>query len=276
VSFRDPSPGPIQEQIQDPVEDRIQVDTPEQIALEFPLAGIGSRFMAIALDTLIQFLLYLAGIFAMVGLSKLAPDLPVSLKWLPDSWLPALLILFLFCVYWGYFAIFEIFWHGKTPGKHMAGIRVIKDTGRALNVYETIGRNLMRAIDWLPLLYVVGIVTVMISRRNQRLGDFLVGSVVVHDKRNEELPPVWSPTTEKVAFDPQLGKLSPEELVLIETYLQRRLTLNFAARDAAAFQIASRITAKTGVQRPPDVSLDDFLENVAKQIRDGASFRSPS
>ena len=272
MSFRDQT----QDQVQDPVEDRIQVDTPEQIALEFPLAGIGSRFMAIALDTLIQLLLYFAGIFAMIGVAKLAPNLPLSLNWLPVSWLPALVILFLFCVYWGYFAVFEIFWNGKTPGKHMAGIRVLKDNGRALNVYEIIGRNLMRAIDWLPFLYVVGIVTVMISRRNQRLGDFLVGSIVVHDKRSEELLPVWSPSAEKVASDPQLGKLSPEELVLIETYLQRRLTLDFAVRDATALQIANRITAKTGVQRAPDRSLDDFLENVAKQMRAGASFRSPS
>jgi uncharacterized RDD family membrane protein YckC len=272
ASFRDQT----QDQMQDQVEDRIEVDTPEQIALEFPLAGIGSRFMAIALDTLIQLLLYLAGIFAMIGVAKFAPKLPVSLNWLPVSWLPALLMLFLFCVYWGYFAVFEVFWNGKTPGKHMAGIRVIKDTGRALNVYEIIGRNLMRAIDWLPFLYVVGIVTVMISRKNQRLGDFLVGSIVVHDKRSEELPPVWSPTAERVASDPQFGKLSPEELVLIETYLQRRLTLDFAVRDATAVQIANRITAKTGVQRAPDLSLDDFLEEVAKQMRDGASFRGTS
>jgi uncharacterized RDD family membrane protein YckC len=272
VSFRDQT----QDQIQNPAGDRIQVDTPEQIAVEFPLAGIGSRFMAIALDTLIQFLLYLAGIFAMIGVGKVAPNLPLSLNWLPVSWLPALLILFLFCIYWGYFAVFEIFWNGKTPGKHMAGIRVIHETGRALNVYEIIGRNLLRAVDWLPFLYVVGIVSVMVSRRNQRLGDFLVGSIVVHDKRSEELLPVWSPTAEKVTSDPKLGKVSPEELVLIETYLQRRLTLDFAVRDATAHQIANRITAKTGVQRAPEVSLDDFLESVAKQMRDGASFRSPS
>ena len=92
-----------------------------------------------------------------------------------------ILILFLFCVYWGYFAFFEVIWKGQTPGKKLAGIRVIKDSGRALNVYEVIGRNLLRAVDWLPVMYITGIVSMMISRRNQRLGDHLAGSIVVHD-----------------------------------------------------------------------------------------------
>ena len=89
-------------------DDRIRIDTPEQISLEFPLAGIGSRFMAMAVDTILQILFYTAGIFAMVGLSKYGPNLPGWLEFLPGSWLPALLVIFMFCVYWGYFAFFEI------------------------------------------------------------------------------------------------------------------------------------------------------------------------
>ena len=254
-------------------EDRIRVDTPEQISLEFPLAGIGSRFLALALDTVLQILLYLAGIFAMLGLAKYAPSMPVWLAWLPESWAPALAILFVFCIYWGYFAFFEIIWKGQTPGKRLAGIRVIKNSGRALNVYEVIGRNLLRAIDWLPGMYITGIISMMISRQNQRLGDHLVGSIVVHDKRAEEIRPEWSSRAESAASNPLLSKISPEELVLIETYLQRRLTLDLGVRDATAHQIATRITAKTGMERAPGQSLDDFLESIAKQVRDSARFR---
>jgi uncharacterized RDD family membrane protein YckC len=254
-------------------EDRIKVDTPEQIALEFPLAGIGSRFLAIALDTVLQTLLYLAGIFAVIGTAKYASSLPAALAWLPRSWAPALLIIFLFCVYWGYFALFEILWKGQTPGKRLAGIRVIKDSGRAINVYEAIGRNLLRGVDWLPGMYITGITSMMISRRNQRLGDHLVGSIVVHDKRAEELRPDWSPSSEKTSSNPQLSKITPEELVLIETYLQRRLSLDLGVRDATAHKIAMRVTAKTGIERPPEQSLDDFLESIAKQVRDNARFR---
>jgi uncharacterized RDD family membrane protein YckC len=253
--------------------DRITVDTPEQITLELPLAGIGSRFLAMTLDTVIQVLLYIAGIFAVAGISKYARFLPLSLAWLPKSWFPALLVLFLFCVYWGYFAAFELFWKGKTPGKRVAGIRAIKDSGRALNVYEVIGRNLMRAVDWLPAVYGAGIVTMMISSRNQRLGDLLAGSVVVHDKTTQAVKPNWSQGGEKTLAHSELAKITPEELVLIETYLQRRESFDLAVRDATALQIATRITARTGIQRPAEQSLDDFLETIAKQTRDTARLR---
>jgi uncharacterized RDD family membrane protein YckC len=254
-------------------EDRITVDTPEQISLEFPLAGIGSRFLALALDTVIQGVLYVAGIFAIIGTARYARSLPAWFAWLPESWAPALLVIFLFCIYWGYFAFFEIIWKGQTPGKRVAKIRVIKNSGRPVNVYEIIGRNLLRGVDWLPGMYIVGLVSMMISRQNQRLGDHLVGSVVVHDKRSEDVRPEWSSSTAQTAASPELTKIAPEELVLIETYLQRRLSLEFAVRDATAHEIATRITAKTGIERAPDQSLDEFLETIAKQVRDGARFR---
>lgn len=229
--------------------------------------------MGLAVDTLLQTLLYIAGIFAILGIAKLAPTLPGWLAWLPGSWAPALLVLFLFCIYWGYFAFFEIIWKGQTPGKRLAGIRVIKDSGRALNVYEVIGRNLLRAVDWLPGMYATGIVTMMISRRNQRLGDYLVGSIVVHDKREEQIRPEWSSSAEQTSAHPELSKITPEELVLIETYLQRRHTLELGYRNATAHKIATRITAKTGIDRAPEQSLDDFLEQTAKRVRDSARFR---
>jgi uncharacterized RDD family membrane protein YckC len=269
-------PDPINREIYSQTADHIRVETPEQIALEFPLAGIGSRFMAIAIDTLLQILLYTAGIFAIAGTAKYASylaSLVPSLKWLPVSWIPALLIIFFFCVYWGYFAFFEIIWKGQTPGKRLAGIRVIKDSGRAANVYEIIGRNLLRGVDALPGMYVVGLISMVVSRQNQRLGDHLVGTIVVHDKKTDAIRPDWSSASQAAFADPQLSKITPEELVLIETYLQRRLSLEFWVRDATAHRIAARITAKTGIERPPEQSLDDFLESIAKQVRDSARFR---
>lgn len=256
--------------------DRITIDTPEQITLEFPLAGIGSRFMAIALDTVIQIVIYLAGIFALVGLERFSPGFPLWFRWIPESWAPALIILLFFCIYWGYFAFFEVIWKGKTPGKRLAGIRAIKESGRALNVYEVIGRNLMRAVDAFPGLYLVGIVSVFISRQNQRLGDLLVGSIVVHDKAPEQVRIDWSTTNANASTSdalPELNKISSEELILIETYLQRRDSFDLATRDATAYKIATRITAKTGIQRDITQSLDEFLERIAKQLRDSAKLR---
>jgi uncharacterized RDD family membrane protein YckC len=256
-----------------PSEDQIRIDTPEQIQLEFPLAGIGSRFLAIALDTLLQTLLYIAGTFAVFAGSGLAKYLP-SFGWISESWAAALVVIFLFSIYWGYFAFFEVIWKGQTPGKRLTGIRVIHQSGRPINIYEAIGRNLMRAVDWLPGMYITGIVSMMISRQNRRLGDHIVGSVVVHDKRPEQIRPDWTAAPSAVAeVNPDIAKITPEELVLIETYLQRRLDLDSFTRDTTAFKIATRITVKTGIQRGPNQSLDDFLESIAKQVRDAARFR---
>jgi len=251
--------------------DQLHIHTPEQIALELPLAGIGSRFLGLAIDTLLQIVLYLLGIlaFAWIGIAGLAR----YIEWLPPSWLTAAIILFVFCVYWGYFAIFEILWKGQTPGKRLAKIRVIKESGRPINAYEAVARNLMRAIDVLPTMYGAGIICMMLNSQNRRIGDFVAGTVVVHDQRTEEVRPDWNTAAEAAAVNPQLALLTADDLVLIETYLQRRFQLERTVRDSAAFQIGIRVTNKTGLQRDPSQSMDDFLEAVARQIRDTARFR---
>jgi uncharacterized RDD family membrane protein YckC len=256
-----------------PFEDQIQVETPEQIALEFPLAGIGSRFLAFAIDTVLQLFLYIAGSFALFATLKYAKSASGWLSWVPLSWVPALAIIFVFCIYWGYFALFEILWRGQTPGKRLAGIRVIKDTGRPINVYEGVARNLLRAVDGLPGMYVVGLVSMMVSQRNQRLGDHLAGSIVVHEKRPDEARPEWAAGEPAAESASQLLAVTPGELLLIESYLQRRDSFDLAVRDQTACQIAARITARTGIERQPDQSLDDFLEGIARKVRDGARFR---
>jgi uncharacterized RDD family membrane protein YckC len=252
--------------------DDLQIDTPEQITLELPLAGIGSRFLGLAIDTILQFLLYTAGIFAF------AFALPTFglwdyFTWIPRSLGPALIILFIFCVYWGYFAFFEIIWKGQTPGKRLAKIRVIHESGRPVNVYEVIGRNLLRAIDWLPAMYGVGIVCMMLNNEHKRLGDYVAGTVVVHDRRSEEVRPDWDTKANDTTSSTHLANVAPDDLVLVETYLQRRAHLDPVVRDNTAYQIATRITAKTGLQREPMESLDGFLEKVVGRIRDTARFR---
>lgn len=251
--------------------DQLHIHTPEQIALELPLAGIGSRFLGLAIDTLLQIVLYLVGalLFAWMGTSGIAR----MVGWLPPSWLGAVGILFIFCVYWGYFAIFEIFWNGQTPGKRLAKIRVIQQSGRPINAYEAIARNLMRAIDILPTMYGAGLVCMMLNSQNRRIGDFVAGTVVIHDQRTEEVRPDWNTSAEAALASPQLALLTSDDLVLIETYLQRRFQLDRSVRDSAALQIGIRITNKTGLQRAPAQSTDDFLEAIARQIRDSARFR---
>jgi uncharacterized RDD family membrane protein YckC len=254
--------------------DELRIDTPEQIALELPLAGIGSRFLALAIDTLIQSVFYLITAFIFIF------TLPVGssvFMFLPKLLGPALAVFILFAIYWGYFAFFESIWSGQTPGKRYAGIRVIKESGRPINAFDAIGRNLMRAVDGLPGIYGVGLVCMMCNQQSRRLGDFVAGTVVIHEKPTEDVRPSWNTSDDGsgqgVATSPGLAQVTPEELVLIETYLHRRWELDKYVRVNTAIQIADRIKAKTGLQPQPHQHVDDFLEEAAKKIRDSSQFR---
>ena len=263
--------------------DSLTVETPEQTPLEFPLAGIGSRFLALAYDTCIQIiafvLLLLLGGFTM-GFTGIVGS----------SWAPAVLIFAGFSVYYGYFAFFEAVWNGQTPGKRYVHIRVIKESGRPINAYEAITRNLLRIIDQLPGLYVVAIVTTLLNRNHKRLGDFVAGTVVVHEKPLGGARPVWIIPEQAAAPVYDVRHLSLEELELIETFLQRRSSLEDSVRRSMAHQIAQRLAEKLGIPReerpsaylasvgasgilglPRDrrPSAEDFLETLARERRSG-------
>jgi uncharacterized RDD family membrane protein YckC len=135
--------------------DELRIDTPEQVALELPIAGIGSRFLAIVVDTLLQGVTYFIATVLLILAASLAPG-ALRLPPVLAGFLPAILVFIVFCIYWGYFAFFEIVLRGQTPGKRVAGIRVIKDTGRPVDALSAILRNLLRGIDFLPALYAVG------------------------------------------------------------------------------------------------------------------------
>src|SRR5208283_2614608 len=105
----------------EPIRDQLNIDTPELVAIEMPLAGIGSRFIAVLVDTLIvgAALILLISIAALV-VSSLGLFGPKS-----ASWGIGVFFLLLFLLIWGYFSLFEAFWSGRTPGKAAAKIRVI-------------------------------------------------------------------------------------------------------------------------------------------------------
>ena len=236
-----------------------------------PLAGIGSRFLAIAIDTLIQVALYL--LTGLIFLLLLPAGFSVF-TFLPESLGLAVAIFIGFAIYWGYFAIFEIIWKGQTPGKRVAGIRVIKESGRPINAYEAIGRNFLRAVDMQPgILYGFGLVCMMLNKQSRRLGDFVAGTVVVHEKTSEQVRPTWNTGAEAISASGGMGKVTAEELVLIETYLSRRFELEPDVRLRTAIQIAERIKARTGLQPQPHQHVDDFLEEAARRVRDSGRFQ---
>src|SRR5271170_7680094 len=137
--------------------DKLTIDTPEQTSLEFPLAGIGSRFLAMAADTAIQ---VVVGFVFFVALALAVPALRFFGSVAPQ-WAIAAMIIGFFLIYYGYFAFFEAAWNGQTPGKRYAQLRVMKDDGRPINAYDAIARNLLRIVDQLPVFYGIAILSVI-------------------------------------------------------------------------------------------------------------------
>jgi uncharacterized RDD family membrane protein YckC len=254
--------------------DKLTIDTPEQIALELPLAGIGSRSLACVIDSLIQIALAFLIFLISLGLTLAFPGSSSLVKSIGI----AAMILVLFFLIWGYFALFEIIWNGQTPGKRIAGIRVIKESGRPITPVESIGRNLVRIIDFLPAFYALGLISMMLNKRNKRLGDFVAGTLLIHDKPVKNISPVWNPNaisaaTDSQALDSQATQIPSEMLVLIETYLTRRYELQASVRFKMAEQIVSMIKDKTGIERAAEQSNDTFLESLARKVRDTARYR---
>ncbi len=249
--------------------DKLTIETPEQIPLEFPLAGIGSRFLAMAVDMLFQFvffmLMIIAGMILFAGLTAISER--------AGLWGIAIFILVAFLVQFGYFAFFEALWNGQTPGKRYVHIRVIKETGRPITTYEAVTRNLMRIIDSIPA-YGVGILSMLLSSKNKRLGDFVAGTVVVHEKPLAEQAKVsWNPAATPAPTGYDVGQLTPEEFQLIETFLLRREQLGTDVRARMARQIADRVAEKLGISQEDRRQCELLLERLANEYRSRAQYR---
>jgi uncharacterized RDD family membrane protein YckC len=246
--------------------EKLTIETPEQTALDFAVAGIGSRFLALAVDTLIQMLV---GLIVGIGGSLLIGFAAIAAP-KASLWGFAILILFYFLLYFGYFAFFEILWNGQTPGKRKAGIRVIKDSGRPLTPAESIGRNLLRIVDWLPAFYAVGIASAILTKENKRLGDLVAGSLVVREASFSDLKPAWhaaqapsGPSLSPLGAD----RLSPEECSLIDSFLSRRLDLEPDVRFRMADEIFHRVKPKLTLPAESALSNEKILEALAYQRR---------
>jgi len=267
--------------------DQLSIETPELVAIQMPLAGIGSRFIALLVDYLIWIigLVFVIWIFAF-----LMPGLN-AYNHLSAQWATALYLFLLFLFNWGYFTLFEAFWNGRTPGKRIARIRVIQRSGRPIGLFESMARNFVRYIDQIPFFYAVGAIAIFVTRDHQRLGDLAAGTLVVRD-RIEEAPistestrtftanifapaiPTPEPHAGFSLPDHGIAKLSVSDLQVLESFFSRRLDMPLATRQALAQRIAAAIQSKSGLEPPPGASVETFLEITARQLRDVARMHS--
>jgi uncharacterized RDD family membrane protein YckC len=257
-------------------DDTRTVTTPEQVAVTYTLAGMGTRFVATLLDTCIQVLVALivgliaAAFGAAISFSSLGP-----LDTMVPSWLFALTIMVIFGVIWGYFIFWEAVWNGQTPGKRVTGIRVMRDGGYPVDFRAAFVRNVMRYVDFLPMFYGAGALAVFLSKDSKRLGDYAAGTIVVMDARPAPFvqSTVTAPPTEyRLLGDPALLNLravTREQFAVVDRFLSRRLDLAPNVRAEMAYKIAWPLMAVIGLELPTDASYayEAFLVELAAAYR---------
>ncbi len=146
----------------------LQITTPEGITFSLNLAGPVTRFLAWVVD-----------LFCIWGLTMITGPLIALLGLISFDLASSLTILSYFIIQIGYGIVLEWFWRGQTLGKRLLKLRIMDVQGLHLQFSQIVIRNLLRAVDSLPIFYFVGGVSCLISHRAQRLGDIAANTIVV-------------------------------------------------------------------------------------------------
>jgi hypothetical protein len=134
---------------------------------------------------------------------------------------------------------------------------------------------LMRIVDWLPFFYAVGMVSAFCTKGNKRLGDLVVGSLVVRETSLSELKPAWQTAPAPVSSSgAPLGadRLSPEDCALIDSFLTRRSALDVGVRFRMAEEVLRRLKPKLSLPAENTLSSERILELLAHERRATGSF----
>ena len=241
-----------------------RVVTPEAVPLDLDVAGLGSRGIAIAIDMAIQLAMFLAIVFVLTAID---PGESVGL---------VIVLVSVPAIFWGYFFLFEGLWHGRTPGKRTQRLRATRTDGQPMSGAQMAVRNLVRIVDFLPAYYAIGCIAMVISKRSQRLGDLAAGTLVIRE------PKPFVPRPMQAMPAPPVGVGEPNRIdvtgmneahyQLLRSYLERRASLDPAARLQVAREIA---TAIAPVVRTPEAMSDEALleaATAAYRRRTGAGY----
>jgi uncharacterized RDD family membrane protein YckC len=230
-------------------EDHRTISTPEGVQLDLPLAGIGSRFMALLID------LVIGGVVATVAiLATLALVGGVAASILAAC---AFLLVIV-----GYNVVFEVFGGGRTIGKRASRLRVVSDGGAQVGLRASLIRNVIRILE-LSLLYIPAIISVLATRNNQRLGDLAAGTLVVRDQRPASVLASSAPLVAPERFaNWDVTGVGEQEAAAVRAFLERRNALRPGARRTLAAQLAGQLRPLVAGVRS---GLEDetFLEHLA-------------
>jgi uncharacterized RDD family membrane protein YckC len=251
-------------------EKTITIEAPEKILFTYSLADTGARAAAFLLDLIIQGLLLLAcGLiifFAFLAGETIETRIFEDLSPLAT----AFFYLALFFLQWIYFIFFEIVLGGRSPGKKLLKLRVLKLNGEPLDFSSIVLRNLLRAVDNFPLFHILGGLISIIDKRSRRLGDLVAGTIVVYDHPGMAEEPDftvklrdYSPL--KTASSDLLthGRLTERDLYIIRRFFNQRYKLPPGRLWEISEKLAEDVARKLGYSNPLKDNIE-FLETVYK------------
>ncbi len=191
----------------------VKITTPENIEIEYRLAGLGARGAAAVIDLLIQ-----AAVISVIILALMAFQInPRDLVDEYSGWIIGGIILLIWLIVYGYFIIFEMVMNGRTPGKKFFKLRTIRNNGQPITIRHSIIRNLFRIIID---TYAIGIILMFFSNKHKRIGDYVGATIVVAEEEKDVPQVIVSRQDKKYTYS-----ITQEEYQLLKDYYRRKDSL---------------------------------------------------
>ncbi len=226
----------------------LQVATPERVQVDLPIAGLGSRAMAYVIDV---GLLGAVGMVLYFGLTFFVTD-PMKLALGLSSLARTLILVSGFFLLWVYWTLLEVVWNGQSVGKRVLRIRVVKTDGSPVTVFSSAVRNLLRVVDFLPVCYPVGLITMLVDKRHRRLGDLLAGTVLVRDEQ-----------IDLARYDQVTSNIAVNQLELATSYLSRFDQFEPTAQLRLGLKLAQRL----GLTPEPSATAVELREAIRAHLQ---------
>jgi uncharacterized RDD family membrane protein YckC len=227
-----------------PLDTTAEIETPEHVCFHVPIAGPTARAVAWFLDALVRLVIVVVFVVtAAVG--------GIAIGDAVSGISAGVILVVLFVLEWCYYSFWEIAWNGATPGKRALNLRVVSVHGHPLRVGDSFLRNLLRAADFLPWGYALGLLSMARDSRFRRLGDLVAGTIVVVEERRAVASTIRiepPPTPKELANLPQRLPLSGDELDALELFLRRKERIGVAREDELAGMVAPVFARRMGLR----------------------------
>lgn len=247
-------------------EKNIVIETPEKIRFTYEVAEIGTRAAAFVIDFLIQGVVYILAVILIFSISGNTGENAASNDFYYIA--VAFTYIVIFFLQWGYFILFELVLLGRSPGKKLMRIRVIKDNGEPLDAGAVILRNLIRGVDFFPMFNLLGGIITILDKRSRRLGDIVSNTLVVKEMQFKLQEPDF-----KTIFSQSFGKgtgllapgkrLSENELYIIRRFLNAKNNLRPEKQQSVARELADKIKERLQISKEVTKPII-FLEEIYK------------